>query len=122
MIKIHDMSKRVKGRSMPETAEAIFDRGVLRPVSQPFNLKDGQRVRLTLEPIAELEPDHQTNCEPKGDFFHPPTIDELAAAQGVRARCSFDDLLGGWPEEDKEDGIEEAMADWRKEDARRARF
>ena len=47
---------------------------------------------------------------------------ELAAAQGITSPCSFDDLLGGWPQEDGEDKFEEAMAVWRKEEVRRGEF
>jgi hypothetical protein len=107
---------------MPQTAEAIYEHGVLRPVSQPFNLKDGQRVRLTLEPIADLDPGDQACHEPEASFFSSTTIDELAAIQGVTSPCSFDDLLGGWPEEDREERFEETVAGWRKEDVRRGKF
>jgi hypothetical protein len=55
---------------------------------------------------------------PEDGFWQGWTFDQQAAAQGATRPCSLDDLLGGWPEEEKDDQFEEAVAHWRKEDAR----
>ena len=52
-----------------------------------------------------------------GEFWQAQTIEELASSQGVAAPPSFDELLGGWPEEEAADGFEGAVARWRLEDA-----
>jgi hypothetical protein len=42
-------------------------------------------------------------------------FEELARAQGVGPVTDFTALLGGWPEEERNDGFEEAVARWRQE-------
>ena len=41
---------------------------------------------------------------------------ELAKLQGVDPENQLDRVTGGWPEEEREDGFEEAVARWRRED------
>jgi predicted DNA-binding antitoxin AbrB/MazE fold protein len=38
---------------MAQTTEAIYERGVLRPVTRSLHLQEGQRVRIIIEPIPE---------------------------------------------------------------------
>lgn len=41
---------------------------------------------------------------------------ELAELQSVDPENQLDRVTGGWPEEEREDGFEEAVARWRRED------
>jgi len=43
-----------------------------------------------------------------------PTFEELARAQGVRPIASYEELAGGWPEDEINDGFEEALERWRR--------
>lgn len=45
-----------------------------------------------------------------------PSFEALARAQGVRPVERLEDLLGGWPEEERTDGFEQAVRRWRQED------
>ncbi|MFL6195406.1 MAG: hypothetical protein ACJ75H_14610 [Thermoanaerobaculia bacterium] len=49
-------------------------------------------------------------------FWHRPSIDELMRQQGTRPVECIDDLLGGWPEDQIDDGFEEALKEWRRAD------
>ena len=40
---------------MPQTTEAIFSKGVLRPLSD-LGLREAQRVRIIVEPLGEDRP------------------------------------------------------------------
>ncbi len=46
----------------------------------------------------------------------PRTLAELAAIQGVESADSLDDLYGGWPEDELDDGFEVAVRRWRDEE------
>ncbi len=46
---------------------------------------------------------------------HLKTFEELAEEQGVKPMTNFDALLGVWPEEERDDGFEEAVMRWRRE-------
>lgn len=47
--------------------------------------------------------------------FQPRTsFDELARQQGVRPVERFEDIAGGWPEDQIDDGFEEALERWRR--------
>lgn len=43
-----------------------------------------------------------------------PTFEELARAQGVRPAEHFEDFAGGWPEDEIDDGFEEALQRFRQ--------
>jgi hypothetical protein len=49
-----------------------------------------------------------------GDFWSGPTMEELARMQNVRPVERLEDLIGGWPLEELEDGFEEELARWRQ--------
>ena len=72
--------------------------------SAPIALPEGTVVRV--EPVEA----------PVGDFWYPLSLDELAERQGVKPIESLDELAGGWPEEELDDGFEEAVARWREEE------
>lgn len=52
-------------------------------------------------------------------FWHSLTFEELARAQGVRPVEKLEDIMGGWPEDERDDGFEEAVHTMRQEDLRR---
>jgi len=68
---------------------------------------------------AEVEIRLRETLAPDEGFWQGLTFDQQAVAHGITQPCSFDDLLGGWPEDEKDDHFEEAVAQWRKEDTRR---
>lgn len=47
--------------------------------------------------------------------FQPPiSLDELARQQGVPRVVRYEDIAGGWPEDQLDDGFEEALERWRR--------
>lgn len=48
-----------------------------------------------------------------GDFWRGYSFEELARQQGVRPVKRPEDLIGGWPEDQIDDGFEEALERWR---------
>ena len=48
---------------MTQTASAVYENGVLRPTSLLFDLKEGQRVLLTVEVLEELTPEETARRE-----------------------------------------------------------
>ena len=60
------------------------------------------------------DPQHPAEARPSGgDFWQRVSLEELARQQGVRPVERFEDLLGGWPEDQIDDGFEEALKRWR---------
>ncbi len=87
-----------------ENGKIVLTNGVTLPEGTPVKVTVGanRRLRGTGKVASKNDPD-------AGSFFRSATIDELAAAQGKALACSFDDLLGGWSEEEKGDGFEETV-------------
>ena len=50
-----------------------------------------------------------------GEFWSGPTLEELARMQNVRPVERLEEIVGGWPVEELEDGFEEELARWRLE-------
>jgi hypothetical protein len=48
------------------------------------------------------------------EFWHHPSLEELAREQGTRPAERFEDFAGGWPEDEIDDGFEEALERWRR--------
>jgi hypothetical protein len=69
-----------------------------------------ERVSLPEGTFVRVEP----MSAPMGDFLHRLSLDELAERQGVKPIESLDDLAGGWPESEINDGFEDAVAQWRE--------
>jgi hypothetical protein len=42
-----------------------------------------------------------------------PDFLRLAREQGVQPVARLEDLMGGWPAEERDDGFEEALMEWR---------
>ena len=51
---------------------------------------------------------------PPGDFWSGYTLEDLARMQNVRPVERLEDLIGGWPVEELQDGFEEELARWRQ--------
>jgi hypothetical protein len=51
-----------------------------------------------------------------GPFWQGLSFEELARLQGVGPVERLEDLLGGWPEDEIDDGFEEAVLRWRQQD------
>lgn len=71
-------------------------------VDEPLPLPDGTPVVVERVPTAP------------GEFWQSYTLEELALRQGVSAPTTFDDLLGGWPVEERNDNFEETYLHWRQ--------
>ncbi len=79
-------------RGHVENGVVVFD--------EPGSLPDGTAVRV--EPASA------------GDaFWQSLSLDELCRRQGVPPLTAADDLAGGWPPDDLDDGFEAAVRHWR---------
>lgn len=81
--------------------EGRIEKGMV-VLDAPVPLPDGTPVRV--EPVA------------LSGFWQPLSLEELAKQQQVLVPANFDDLLGGWPAEERDDGFEEAVARWRQQE------
>ena len=50
------------------------------------------------------------------------SVDRIAREQGVTRVLPFDELLGGWPQGEEQDGFEQAVDRWRAEEPRGGEF
>lgn len=48
------------------------------------------------------------------EFWQRTSLEDLARQQGVRPVERLEDLLGGWPEDEINDGFEAALERWRR--------
>jgi hypothetical protein len=76
--------------------------------NQPVPLPNGTAVRV--EPVL---------TEP--GFWESPSLDELARRQGVAAPKSIEEMIGGWPDDEIDDGFEKAVAFWRERELEQAK-
>ena len=51
---------------------------------------------------------------PVAGFWEASSLAELAQRQGVSLPTSAEERLGGWPEDELEDGFEDVVASWRQ--------
>ena len=66
-------------------------------------------------------PQPKTSPPSDGNSHDPgsgPSFETLARQQGVKPVKHLEELLGGWPEEESNDGFEEAVRQWREQDDR----
>ncbi len=81
-------------------------------ITQPTDRDDD----TALEPKQEgATPESDSNA----GFWHSLTFEELARAQGVQPVQRLEDIMGGWPEDQRDDGFEDAIRAMRQEDVRR---
>jgi hypothetical protein len=91
----------------------------------PTELPDGTRVRV--QPVAEdmagaTGDTGPRPAQPQPDpidssaYWRSPSFGELAAEQNVQIPTTFEDALGGWPDDEADDGFEDAVAQWRHGD------
>lgn len=74
---------------MPETIEAIFEHGVLRPL-QPIGLSEGQRVLITLEPEAMTPAEAEAHLREWMSVYEGLTDGEIDDVEAVAFdRSSF---------------------------------
>ena len=52
---------------MSITIEAIYESGVFKPLTESANLKEGEKVRLTIEPINLIHLQRQNRIELDSD-------------------------------------------------------
>jgi hypothetical protein len=52
-----------------------------------------------------------------GEFWSGPNLEELAKMQDFRPVERLEEVLGGWPEEELQDGFEVELSGWRHERA-----
>jgi hypothetical protein len=71
-------------------------------LDRPLPLPDGTVVQV--EPISAASDDFWRSC----------SLDELARLQGVAAPGGIEVLLGGWPEDERDDQFEETFLRWRE--------
>lgn len=81
--------------------EGHIEKGMV-VLDAPLPLPDGTPVRV--EPIAA------------SGFWQSLSFAELARQQCVSAPKAVEDLLGGWPAEDRDDDFEEAFTRWREQE------
>jgi hypothetical protein len=78
-----------------------------------------------IEPIEAMD-DEVAKSLPSGaplpaTFWNPPTFEQLAEAQGVKPVTTLESILGGWPEDEINDGFEDAVEAWRQDELVRER-
>ena len=73
-----------------------------------------ERLRVVAEVLPELE-DQLPATPTSPAFWQGPDIQALAERQGVQPITDFDNLLGGWPEDESIDDFLAALSDWRQE-------
>jgi hypothetical protein len=70
--------------------------------AEPVPLAAGTEVRV--EAVAP----------PGADFWESCSLEQLTRRQRVSARESPEEMLGGWPDDELDDGFENVVASWRK--------
>ena len=84
-----------------------------------LNRKHHQPCRIAYtyffdQPLPDGTPVLVEPVEPLSDFWQCCSLDELAKRQGVLASESTENLLGGWPVEERDDNFEQAFRTWRE--------
>lgn len=77
----------------------------------PGALPDGTEVR-----VDPLSPSAEPSMLDAAAFWKSMSFEQLAATQRVTVPQSFEEVLGGWPDDEIDDGFEDAIRDWRQAD------
>lgn len=110
----------------PEDDER-YGTGDLRPWMRTANANERRDAMSITQPTdrdadTALDPKREGDSLESGSnagFWHSLTFEEIAHAQGVRPVEKLEDIMGGWPEDERDDGFEEAVHTMRREDLRR---
>ncbi len=91
-----------------QTVEAIYERGLLRPLQPLEGVGEKSHVRLTIELDSRQRP---------GMFFDRTiSLDEIALQQGVPQPQNIESLAGDfWPEDEDIDDFIASVREWRRE-------
>jgi predicted DNA-binding antitoxin AbrB/MazE fold protein len=113
--------------NMHETIDAIYENGVFKALAPVKGLKDGGKVTITVTKASKRRP-----------FKVPETLTEGSADEMIRTIeerfftfahtapstvpvRKLEDLMGGWPKEERDDGFDKAFKKWRKKNIVRNR-
>ena len=69
----------------------------------------GKNVEITVLDESQLEESVSVSQIPVS------AIEEFDAREGSPPVANFKEMLGGWPEEERDDGFEDAVRKWRRE-------
>ncbi len=75
---------------------------------EPVPLPNGTAVRV--EAVVPQPP----------DFWESSSLDELARCQGLSVPSSIEEMLGGWPDDEINDGFENVVVSWREHELEQA--
>jgi hypothetical protein len=78
-------------------------------LDQPVSLPDGTKVRI--EPLLSLNT----------GFWQACSLEELAQRQGVPPLTTGEEILGQWPQDELNDGFEDAVHQWRQSEMEKIR-
>lgn len=109
---VFDGGRRPKDGTVVEVRPLTSD-AARAPARKPTASKNGTKA------LGEGSAEKRGNGRARGPR---DTLDDLARAQGVTGAGPFEELLGGWPAGEADDGFEDAVADWRAEEPRRGEF
>jgi hypothetical protein len=123
LFRIHPaVGEPVKCRFAESFREEVYE-NILKYVRVKGTAERDMQGRIAAITIADIEPlasegnehlDAIARPMPSGtEFWQHHTVDELAAAQGVKVVSNVADLLGGWPGETN-DGFEEWISEMRE--------
>lgn len=92
-----------------------------RGSSAGLRKRDDELKWHSLGPCSEIGKSSLTAMKPRSICLRTcpaspgPSADflRLAREQGVRPVARLEDLMGGWPVEEREDGFEEMLMEWR---------
>lgn len=88
---------------------ADFRVSIPEEIRRTIPIRPGQNLEIVAgRGVITLVPDPLT----------APTLEELAAAQGVKPVESLDEVCGGWPEDELDDGFEDTVRRWRDAELR----
>jgi len=108
---------------MPRTTVSDdYQVAIPEKIRQEVPFTPGEAVRIVIgDGFITLIPDR---AQAEEWYPHPeparesPTFAELVAAQGVKPVESPDKMYGGWPEDELDDGFENAVRQWRDDELR----
>jgi len=89
---------------MEDTVEAVYENGMLRPIRPLEGIAEHSHVHIVV--LDEIKP---ATPNPAGEH-DKLELDELWPPTPMK----FEDLVGGWPKDELNDGFEEEVNKWRE--------